>query len=155
MTTEQTLERIETILERIAQALENQTTHQYQYTPEGNPICPRHNVPMRKREKQGDTWYSHTITDPVTGESLYCRGYASKNSPGWNIIENSQPPVETQYIASPQHLASPARQAPQPRHQQPASPIQNPKSKIQNPPSTIQNSPNLASAIRELKGGRQ
>jgi len=148
MTTEQTLERIEQILERIAQALENQTPHQYRYTPEGNPICPRHNVPMRKREKQGDTWYSHTVTDPVTGESLYCRGYASKNSPGWNIQE-SQPPVQTQ------NLASPARQAPQPRHQQPASPIQNPKSKIQNPPSTIQNSPNLASAIRELKGGRQ
>jgi len=129
MTTEQTLERIETILERIAQALENQTTHQYQYTPEGNPICPRHNVPMRKREKQGDTWYSHTITDPVTGESLYCRGYASKNSPGWNIVETEprrQPatPVQTQNIASP------ARQAQQPRRQGPA-------------------------AIRELKGGQQ
>ena len=26
------------------------------YTAEGLPFCPRHGVPMQKREKQGDTW---------------------------------------------------------------------------------------------------
>lgn len=26
------------------------------YTAEGLPFCPRHGVPMSKREKQGDTW---------------------------------------------------------------------------------------------------
>ena len=34
------------------------------YTAEGLPFCPRHGVPMQKREKQGDTWYSHKVTDP-------------------------------------------------------------------------------------------
>lgn len=56
----------------------------YQYTPEGLPICPKHGAVMRKREKQGDTWYSHQVTDE-NGEAHYCRGYASKSSPGWNI----------------------------------------------------------------------
>jgi hypothetical protein len=55
------------------------------FTPEGLPICPRHGVPMQKREKQGDTWYSHKVTDPKSGEVLYCRGYASASSPGFVI----------------------------------------------------------------------
>jgi len=141
MTTEQTLARIETILERIAQALENQTSHQFQYTPEGNPICPRHNVPMRKREKQGDTWYSHTVTDPVTGESLYCRGYASKNSPGWNIVEE----------VAEQPRRQQARQVQQPRQAQP----QPRRSVTPSPSRPVTPSPDLDSAIRELKGGQQ
>lgn len=55
-----------------------------QWTPDGMPICPKHGVPMRKREKQGDTWYSHPVEDGH-GETHYCRGYASKSSPGWHI----------------------------------------------------------------------
>ena len=50
-------------------------------TPEGLPICPKHGVPMRKRERQGDTWYSHNAGGE--GEELWCRGYAGKDSPGW------------------------------------------------------------------------
>ncbi len=50
-------------------------------TPTGEPICPRHGVPMRKRERQGDTWYSHNAGGE--GEEAYCRGYAGKDSPGW------------------------------------------------------------------------
>ena len=50
-------------------------------TPEGLPICPKHRVPMRKRERQGDTWYSHNAG--AEGEELWCRGYAGKDSPGW------------------------------------------------------------------------
>lgn len=55
-----------------------------QYTPEGLPICPKHGEVMRKREKQGDTWHSHRVKDEQ-GNEHFCRGYASKNSPGWNI----------------------------------------------------------------------
>ena len=54
-------------------------------TPEGLPICPKHGLVMQKREKQGDIWYSHQITDPATGEITYCRGYPSPNSPGYEI----------------------------------------------------------------------
>ena len=50
-------------------------------TPEGLPICPKHRVPMRKRERQGDIWYSHNAGGE--GEELWCRGYAGKDSPGW------------------------------------------------------------------------
>ena len=50
-------------------------------TPEGLPICPKHRVPMRKRERQGDTWYSHNAGGE--GEELWCRGYPGKDSPGW------------------------------------------------------------------------
>lgn len=39
-------------------------------TPDGLPICPIHGTPMQKREKQGDTWFSHRL--PGGG---YCRGY--------------------------------------------------------------------------------
>lgn len=62
------------------------------YTAEGLPICPRHGVPMSKREKQGDTWYSHKITDPETGQEVYCRGYASPSSPGYDIEVNTHEP---------------------------------------------------------------
>lgn len=53
-----------------------------QYTPEGLPICPKHGEVMRKREKQGDTWYSHRVVAD-DGSEHFCRGYKSKNSPGW------------------------------------------------------------------------
>ena len=56
------------------------------YTAEGLPICPRHGVPMQKREKQGDNWFSHKVTDPTSGEVRYCRGYASPSSPGFDIV---------------------------------------------------------------------
>lgn len=54
----------------------------YKYTPEGLPICPKHGEVMKKREKQGDTWYSHRVHDE-RGNEHYCRGYPSKSSPGW------------------------------------------------------------------------
>lgn len=51
--------------------------------PDGTPICPKHNVPMRKREKQGDEWYSHSTE--INGKQCYCKGYAGKeDSPGWD-----------------------------------------------------------------------
>jgi hypothetical protein len=48
---------------------------------------------MQKREKQGDTWYSHKVTDPKSGDVLYCRGYASASSPGFVI-----PPTPTDRV---------------------------------------------------------
>src|ERR687885_603296 len=45
----------------------------WQTTPEG--------APMRKRERQGDTWYSHNAG--AEGEDLWCRGYPGKDSPGY------------------------------------------------------------------------
>ncbi len=63
------------------------------YTAEGLPICPKHSVPMQKREKQGDVWYSHKITDPATGEVSYCRGYASPSSPGYAVEPNNPAPI--------------------------------------------------------------
>jgi hypothetical protein len=58
----------------------------WQRTAEGLPICSKHRVPMRQREKQGDSWYSHSLTDHRTGQPLYCRGYRSPTlSPGWEL----------------------------------------------------------------------
>lgn len=61
-----------------------ESARDYSYTPDGLPICPKHGEVMQKREKQGDTWFSHGVTDSQ-GQKHYCRGYASKSSPGWHI----------------------------------------------------------------------
>lgn len=50
--------------------------------PDGTPICPKHGTPMRLREKQGDSWYSHRVHGRG-GEELFCKGYAGKESPGF------------------------------------------------------------------------
>jgi hypothetical protein len=57
------------------------TRLEWSYTPEGLPICSKHGTPMKKRERQGDTWYSHNMG--TTDEPCYCRGYAGADSPGW------------------------------------------------------------------------
>ena len=54
------------------------------YSPEGSPICSRHHVSMREREKQGDSWWSHKVVDPA-GQEHYCKGRAGKDSPGWDL----------------------------------------------------------------------
>jgi hypothetical protein len=56
----------------------------YEWTPDGLPLCPKHGEAMRKREKQGDTWFSHSVVDDK-GQEHYCRGYPGKSSPGWNL----------------------------------------------------------------------
>lgn len=55
-------------------------------TAEGLPICPRHGVPMQQRNRNGDLWFSHKMVHPETGETVYCRGYASASSPGYDIL---------------------------------------------------------------------
>jgi hypothetical protein len=47
----------------------------WQRTPDGEPLCPRHGVAMSKRERQGDTWHSHRVIHPQTGEECWCRGF--------------------------------------------------------------------------------
>lgn len=61
------------------------TGEQWARTPTGEPICPKHRVPMRLRNKQNQEWFSHGIVDQTTGEMLYCKGYKAASSPGWEI----------------------------------------------------------------------
>jgi len=37
-------------------------------------VCPIHHVAMKRREKQGDVWWSHKAVDPSTGAEYWCRG---------------------------------------------------------------------------------
>jgi hypothetical protein len=57
----------------------------WERTPEGLPICPKHRVPMRQRLKQGDELFSHGITNRTTGELVYCKGYKSPSSTGFDL----------------------------------------------------------------------
>ena len=76
-------------------------------SPEGLPICTRHSTPMREREKQGDTWYSHSVTNPTPGEILYCKGRPGKDSPEWDTVEDATAPQpQTNGTAEPQAQAS-------------------------------------------------
>src|SRR4051812_47841936 len=54
-----TLDQFCDILDKRGYAAEAQT-QEWQTLPDGTPICPKHHTPMRKRERQGDTWYSHS-----------------------------------------------------------------------------------------------
>ena len=77
-------------------------------TAEGLPICTRHATPLRQREKQGDTWYSHSVTDPTTGQILYCKGRPGKDSPGWLIdTDGTAPEPRPNGTAEPQAQAEP------------------------------------------------
>ena len=83
--------------DRIDEAVEWLLAHDYrpdvsrgdpwQRTPDGSPICIRHRIAMTKRERQGDSWWSHPIAHPETTEVRYCRGYphASKAGDGFEL----------------------------------------------------------------------
>lgn len=59
-------------------------------TPEGLPICERHQATMDRREKQKDVWHSHKLIDG-SGAEVYCRGYADqKLSPGYFIDDSTK-----------------------------------------------------------------
>jgi len=64
-------------------------------SPEGLPICPCHGEVMRRREKQGDAWYSHRVID-ADGEILYCKGRPGADSPGWAIKSPQPRPAQAQ-----------------------------------------------------------
>jgi hypothetical protein len=44
-------------------------------TPDGLPICLKHQAVMRLREKQGDSWHAHRVRTE-SGQELWCRGFA-------------------------------------------------------------------------------
>lgn len=107
--------RIEVTFEELTPTLRRLSSRGYTpsrepvLTAEGLPICPRHGVPMQQRNRHGDLWYSHKMVHPTTGETVYCRGYASASSPGYDILlpvaeaDNSQrsSEVETTGARSP------------------------------------------------------
>ena len=80
-------------------------------TPDGVPICPKHREVMTQREKQGDTWYSHKVTDDH-GEVLFCRGYPGKSSPGWEVP--ARRPVEREVGVGAQTSGAPPATGPRP-----------------------------------------
>ena len=55
---------------------------EWQRLPDGTPLCPKHNAPMRQREKQGDSWWSHNVG--TKDAPIYCKGYHGKDSPGYD-----------------------------------------------------------------------
>lgn len=61
------------------------TGEQWARTPTGEPICPKHHVVMRLRQKQSDEWWSHRVIHRETGEELFCKGYRAPGSLGWEI----------------------------------------------------------------------
>jgi hypothetical protein len=54
----------------------------------GLPLCPRHHVVMREREKQGDSWYSHRVC-LADGREFWCRGRPGADSAGWYLLEET------------------------------------------------------------------
>lgn len=74
-----------------SQGLQPKRSATYELTPDGLPICPRHGSPMRRREKQGDSWHSHQVVGP-DGREHYCRGYRGPESPGFDV--EARPTIE-------------------------------------------------------------
>lgn len=68
------LSRIHLVPDRLKECKIAPAPTEWQRTPEGEPICPVHNVVMQRREKQGDVWHSHKVTGK-NGKECYCRGY--------------------------------------------------------------------------------
>ena len=72
----------------------------FERTADGLPICPKHQVPMRLREKQGDSWHSHTCYD-ASGAKVFCKGYAGPDSPGYHAsVETPVEPERPDYSRS-------------------------------------------------------
>ena len=93
-------------------------------TAEGLPICPRHGVPMKQRNRQGDIWFSHKMVHPETGETVYCRGYASASSPGYDLLLPTAVPPAGQGKPAAEQTVVPQENG-QPNNPQPA-PMDNP-----------------------------
>lgn len=80
------LEQIRAVLREMPKhGIQPAASFEFPRTPDGKPICPKHGVEMRLRSKQGDEWWSHRVLNRESGEEMYCRGYASVNSPGFDV----------------------------------------------------------------------
>lgn len=53
-------------------------------TPDGLPICRKHGMVMKLRQRQGDEWFSHAVV-MGDGRELWCKGRAGADSPGWEV----------------------------------------------------------------------
>jgi hypothetical protein len=73
--TEEENDKLHDIVERLLARSYRPPPQDWQRTPEGLPICPKHSVVMTLREKQGDAWHSHRVT-AAQGQELWCRGFA-------------------------------------------------------------------------------
>jgi len=76
-----TLDQLSDLLDKKGYAAPAQT-QEWQRLPDGTPICPKHHAPMRQREKQGDSWWSHNVG--TKDQPIYCKGYHGKDSPGYD-----------------------------------------------------------------------
>lgn len=77
-----TLDKLCDMLDRAGYA--PPTPAEWRKLPDGTPICPKHATPMRLREKQGDSWWSHRVKGP-DGNEYWCKGYHGKDSPGYDL----------------------------------------------------------------------
>lgn len=75
--------------------------------PDGSVLCPKHGAAMRKREKQGDEWYSHNMG--TEDHPMYCRGYPGKESPGYDVPARRREPGDDD---EPPRKAAPPRPEP-------------------------------------------
>ncbi len=79
------VDRLDTYITRLLQGGFRAPAHPWPRSPEGLPICSKHQAVMPAREKQGDTWYSHRVVT-ADGVELFCRGFASgpAEKDGWH-----------------------------------------------------------------------
>ena len=73
--TEEENETLHDIVDRLLARGYRPPAAEWQRTPDGLPICPRHQAVMVTREKQGDCWHSHRLVTS-DGIELWCRGFA-------------------------------------------------------------------------------
>jgi hypothetical protein len=70
-------EKVDAIVERLCRQGYRAPMSTWPTGPDGAPLCFKHGgIPMSKREKQGDSWFSHRVIT-ASGEERYCRGYAT------------------------------------------------------------------------------
>ena len=115
-------------------------------TAEGLPICPRHGVPMQQRNRNGDLWFSHKMVHPETGETVYCRGYASTSSPGYDILLLPATQVSDRSKATPSKPAANGSLN-QVAANKPAATTNNGRSPRLNPAAVEQNDTKLHTAL--------
>lgn len=55
---------------------------QFEWTAEGLPLCPKHGVPMAKRERFGKEWYAHNAG--TKERPAWCRGFPDPRTTGYD-----------------------------------------------------------------------
>ena len=68
------LAQVDTVIAQLLGKGYRATLSEWPKGPDNLPLCLKHGVSIQERNRQGDTWHSHRIVHPATGEELYCRG---------------------------------------------------------------------------------